>query len=156
MARPSDVGVGVAVFMMNPNCSYREVLVLKRKGAHAEGAWSVPGGWIDRSDESIEAACRREVFEETGVFLDESAPFYRVMNTTEDFSERGFRSVTLYYVAFLTCSAPGDIYLKEPDKASEIKWMRLKSLMNDEELVLFPHLKEAAWALDLFLSRSHL
>jgi ADP-ribose pyrophosphatase YjhB (NUDIX family) len=50
MSRPNNVGVGVAMLVVNT--TDETVLLLKRKGAHAEGTWACPGGWIDFEDES--------------------------------------------------------------------------------------------------------
>lgn len=42
------------------------VLLIKRKGAPFRGRWALPGGFVQMR-EDLEAACRRELKEETGV-----------------------------------------------------------------------------------------
>lgn len=46
----------------------QDVLVVKRNKAPAEGAWDLPGGFVN-AGESAEQALRRECLEETGIEL---------------------------------------------------------------------------------------
>jgi len=46
-----------------------EVLLIKRRKWPFEGAWALPGGKLDQTDVSLEAAAVREVLEETKVEL---------------------------------------------------------------------------------------
>ena len=68
MTRPNDVGVGTAVLITRKimrstgrfgNVWHPQVLLGKRRGAHGAGLWSLPGGWIDRSDATLEEAAAR-------------------------------------------------------------------------------------------------
>ncbi|MEJ5366482.1 MAG: NUDIX hydrolase [Desulfosoma sp.] len=56
------VGVGAVVFRND------EVLLVQRGREPAYGLWSLPGGLV-KVGESLEAAVRREVLEETGVLV---------------------------------------------------------------------------------------
>ena len=109
MPRPSDVGVGTAVVILNKK---GQVLLGKRKGAHAAGCWSVPGGWLDRSDTNTIDAVIREVYEETGLTLQECA---QAGWTTEDHPELECRTVTLYHLAGWG-SWYGEPVVMEPNK----------------------------------------
>lgn len=46
------------------------VLLIRRKYEPFKGAYALPGGFVDVG-ETVEAACRREVLEETGLKVDE-------------------------------------------------------------------------------------
>lgn len=69
------VGVGVMVRKGN------KILTGKRKGAHGVGEYAWPGGHLEYM-ESIEACAKREVFEETGMEI-ENIQFLRLMNMTQ-------------------------------------------------------------------------
>jgi ADP-ribose pyrophosphatase YjhB (NUDIX family) len=57
--RTGPVGCGVAVVVKNG----KQILLIKRRGAHGAGTWSVPGGWVE-PEEGPERAARRELYEE--------------------------------------------------------------------------------------------
>jgi len=58
----NEVKVGVGVFIIKD----KQVLLGKRKGAHGNGCWSIPGGKLEFG-ESLETCAKREVLEETGL-----------------------------------------------------------------------------------------
>ncbi|MCF6250341.1 MAG: NUDIX hydrolase [Methylococcaceae bacterium] len=58
------VGVSAVVFNTS-GC----ILLIKRNKAPALGLWSIPGGRHE-AGESLQEACKREVFEETGLTVD--------------------------------------------------------------------------------------
>lgn len=58
----ANIRVGVAAIIKN---SDNEILMIKRKNSPAKGLWGFPGGGIEFG-ETVEAATKREVREETG------------------------------------------------------------------------------------------
>lgn len=126
MPRPSDVGVGVAAIIIRD----KKILLLKRKGAHAADKWSVPGGWLDRSDQTVPWTVRREVFQETGMECG-SIRLYDV--TTEDHEELQCRTVTIYYQV----DTFGMPQIKELEKCSDMRWFFYEETF---DLDLFPGL----------------
>ena len=106
--RPS---VGVAVIVIKSG----KVLLGKRKGSHGAGYWAFPGGHLEMN-ESIEVCARREVFEETGISIDN----IRYAAFTNDiFKEEKKHYVTLFVVADYH---GGEIQVVEPDKCEKWDW----------------------------------
>jgi len=99
------VGVGVAVMTNNG------YVLMQRQGSHGAGEWSLPGGHLEFGESIIECAAR-EVFEETGLVL-ENATIIPII--TEDHFP-GKQYVTVYVHG----SADGSPKIMEPDKASNI------------------------------------
>lgn len=139
MPRPNDVGVGVAVAIINPD---GQVLLGRRKGAHGAGQWAFPGGWIDREDGSIKAACLREVQEETGVVISwrSASRIQRLIETSNDYPTNGFRAITLFYTVSISVQEAGAIKNMEPDKCAEWRWV---SVDDAQTLDLFGGVPEA-------------
>lgn len=134
MPKPDDVGVGTALILMNRNTG--EVLLGKRKGAHAAGFWALPGGWLDRGDCNMSNAVLRELEEETGLvadFNDYTPEFFRA--TTEDHEK--FRTVTIIHSLLVGESLPP--VLMEPDKCEQWGWFQHWNLPQP----VFPNLAQA-------------
>jgi len=55
-------GLSAAVYVRREG----KILILKRAGGEATGAWFIPGGAVD-AGEDVETAARRELFEEAGL-----------------------------------------------------------------------------------------
>lgn len=141
MPRPNDVGVGVSVIIVCQG----HVLMGQRKGAHGAGQWSLPGGWVDRADASIESAAIREVREETGLIIAETA---RLCETMVDYPDHGFASVTLFRVATKQLAVLPEVEVREPNKCAGWRWFMLDNLPS----LLFGGVAEA---LDVFKARGH-
>lgn len=127
MARPNDVGVGVAIVLEHRG----KILLLRREGSHAAGTWAVPGGWIDRTDAHPLEVVKREALEEMGITVHDAV---LVGLTSENHAE--FRSVTLYYLA---TSWEGSPRICEPEKCSAIQW---HPTYNPLPVPMFPGLAE--------------
>ena len=94
-----------------------ELLLIRRRGAHAEGTWSSPGGSLDFAEEP--AACAaRESQEETGVEV--GVP--RFVGVTNDvFEAEGTHYVTLWFEAE---HVRGEAVVRATDELSEVAWFR--------------------------------
>lgn len=103
------VGVGVIVKKDG------KVLALLREGAHGKGTWSIPGGHLE-FNESWEECAIREVFEETGVEIEN----IKLVGLTNDIFEKEEKHyITLFMFADWKSGEP---YVKEPEKCPEIVW----------------------------------
>jgi len=103
------VGVGVIIRKNG------KVLMGKRRNAHGDGTWSVPGGNLDFGETVIECA-KREVFEETGIYIKNIQP---ISYTNDYFKKEGKHYITLW---LLSDYASGKLTIKEPDKYIESGW----------------------------------
>lgn len=113
--RPA-VGVGVFIFKEG------QFLMGKRKGAHGEDTWSIPGGHLEWG-ESPEETAIREAYEEVGL---------RVLNprfgavTNDYFEEENKHYITIWIMT----DAPkvSEPYIAEPDKLVELDWKTFDEL----------------------------
>src|SRR5205085_12705383 len=71
------------------------VLLIRRKHDPFAGMWAIPGGYVDM-DESLEAAARRELREETGVEADQLEQLHTFGDPGRD--PRG-RTISVVYLA---------------------------------------------------------
>ncbi|MCF8051252.1 MAG: NUDIX domain-containing protein [Desulfobacterales bacterium] len=117
--------VGVAVIVIRDG----RVLLGKRKGAHGQGTWALPGGHLEIF-ETIEACAKREVFEETGLSIGsiEHAAF-----TNDLFEEESKHYVTLFVTA---PHEGGEAELREPEKCERWQWFSWQDLPSPRFLPL--------------------
>lgn len=108
MERP---GVGVGVIIERAG----KVFLQKRRGAHGEGTWSLPGGKLDFG-ESPEECAIREVKEECGMVI-QNPKFVTITNDL--FRERNIHYITLFLRAE---SSEGEPKITEPEKTTEQGW----------------------------------
>ena len=83
------VGVGVVIRKDG------KILMGERTGSHGANKWSLPGGHVDLGEDPS-YTCIREVFEETGIHIEDAikATFSHTV-----FEEEGLHYVTLFYEA---------------------------------------------------------
>lgn len=130
MPRPPDVGVGVAAILLDVE---NRVLLGRRRGAHAAGRWSLPGGWIDRPDAETEQTVVREAAEEAGITVLRCTKYTW---TTEDHPDLGCRTVTLYHLV-QSGNWMGKATTMEPQKCDGWRWFGLDALPDP----LFPGMR---------------
>jgi len=96
-------------------------LMGKRKNAHGEGTWALPGGHLEFSESWAECAAR-EVLEETGMHV-EKETFIAVTN---DF----FKSEDKHYITIYmrTDWKDGVPEILEPEKCDSWEWFTLDNL----------------------------
>ena len=127
-AKPS-VTVDVVIFTLRNDDL--QVLLVKRKIAPYAGRWAIPGGFI-RMDETLEAAARRELAEETGVRDVYLEQLYTFGDPKRD--PRG-RVITVAYFALV----PAPLAVRAGSDASDARWssmVRLPTLAFDHAKIL--------------------
>jgi 8-oxo-dGTP diphosphatase len=97
------------------------VLLIRRKHEPFAGKWALPGGFVDEH-ESLEAAARRELLEETGVFVSRLQQLQAFGDPGRD--PRG-HTVSIVYLARI---AARSAHAKADDDAAEVGWHRLADL----------------------------
>lgn len=95
------------------------------------GCWCLPCGYLDY-DETIEEALKREVFEETGVLLDENTIDLLEVNSNPKSDKR--QNVTFRYQAITKENNLTNISLttenSEPYEVSDVKWIPMDEIDN--------------------------
>lgn len=109
--------VGVSVIV----CREEMVLLGKRHGSHGSGSWQFPGGHLEYG-EAIEACAIREVWEETGLVVED---LRRGPYTNDVFVSQGKHYITLFLVARYLGGVP---VVREPDKCDGWDWFRWDAL----------------------------
>ncbi|WP_088243318.1 NUDIX hydrolase [Calothrix rhizosoleniae] len=98
-----------------------KVMLIKRKLPTFEGEWALPGGFV-RIEESVDAAAKRELKEETGienVFLEQLYTFGEVERDPRE------RVVTVAYYALINLQ---DYAIHADTDASDAQWFATDSL----------------------------
>lgn len=117
-ARPA-LSVDCVVFGLDD--AELKVLLIRRAGEPFQGHWALPGGFVDIG-ESLEAAARRELEEETGLKLAYLEQLYTFGAVDRDPRER---VVTVGYFALVKRLEHS---LQAASDASEVGWFELAAL----------------------------
>lgn len=89
----------------------------------------LPGGFVDPTDPHLEAVCRREVHEETGV--DISDPVYVGSQIIDDWRYRGERDVILSNL-FAATRLSG--HLRAADDLATVEWKSIREINIDRDI----------------------
>jgi len=118
--KPATPKVGVGVIIRDNN---GRILLLKRKGAHGAGEWSLPGGHHELGETFLDT-CSREAKEETNLVID---GVRKIGFTNDDFRQEGLHYVTLYFEA--EWDAEGQTAENvEQDRCDGMDWFALDAL----------------------------
>ena len=109
--------VTVDAILISPE---KSVLLIERGSEPYKGKWALPGGFIDM-DEPLEAACRRELLEETGLRVGELTQFRAYGAVDRD--PRG-RTISVIFYAF----TGEESVASAGDDAAKAKWFPLDQL----------------------------
>ena len=111
--------VGVSVLVIR-EC--RDILLGKRKGAHGEGEWALPGGKQELFETVFETA-DRELKEECGDSFIVARPDILCIGDLMAYKPKHFLDVTV------RCSyVGGDPVVMEPDKCESWEWFNMAAL----------------------------
>ena len=107
------------------------VLLIERGREPFKGNWALPGGFIEM-DEELDAACRRELGEETGIRVGEIQQFRAYGSVNRD---PRHRTISVIFYTYLDDEIPA----MAGDDASRAKWFpieELPALAFDHRLIL--------------------
>jgi 8-oxo-dGTP diphosphatase len=110
-----QVGIGVIITKGD------QVLLMKRKGSHGDGTWSVTGGHLEYG-ESLEECAMREVQEEVAVIITNIA--FRAI-TNDLFETERMHYVTIWLEASYVSGEPT---MQAMDEMSAVGWFSWDAL----------------------------
>lgn len=113
------VTVDTIVFTLNNNDL--QVLLVRRKNRPFEGQWAIPGGFVDM-DETLEAAARRELQEETGLV---DLPLEQLYTFGDPGRDPRGRNITVSYFGVVRA---GDVRPEAADDATDAGWWSIYHL----------------------------
>jgi 8-oxo-dGTP diphosphatase len=116
----SKPAVTVDVVLMTLRDNDLQVLLIKRDHAPYRGRWAIPGGFV-HLNETLEAAARRELKEETGVTHVYLEQLYTFGDPQRD--PRG-HVISVAYIALV----PAPVEVKGGSDAREARWWPIKQL----------------------------
>lgn len=138
--RPS-VTVDVVIFALRDGRLH--VLLVKRKHWPYADHWAIPGGFVNM-DESLEAAARRELEEETGVHDVYLEQLYTFGDPGRD---PRTRVISVAYFALIRAESQT---LKVSDESSDVRWFSADDL---PQPLAFDHDKIMRYAVDRLRSK---
>ncbi len=114
----ASLTVDAIVYVKEENKTF--VLLIQRGHEPFKGKWALPGGFIEM-DETLKQACKRELFEETGLKMEELTQF-----RTYDAVDRDPRGRTISVIH--TAELEAKQLVKGGDDAARAEWLPLDNL----------------------------
>jgi 8-oxo-dGTP diphosphatase len=109
--------VGVGVIIQQDG----QILLLKRKGSHGAGTWSLPGGHLEWNEE-LENCAKREVEEECGIKIF-GAEFFAITNDRMNAEDRHYITIFMKAQGF-----SGEPKIMESEKCDCMDWFDFDDL----------------------------
>ena len=113
--------VTVDVVMMSLRQRDLQVLLVKRRSWPYEGMWAIPGGFVN-IDESLEAAAKRELQEETGV---QDVYLEQLYTFGDPGRDPRSRVITVVYFALIDSER---LQVRAADDAMDVGWFSVYNL----------------------------
>lgn len=136
-----SLSVDVVIFTLRQRELH--ILLVQRRNWPYEGYWALPGGFI-RMDESLEAAARRELDEETGVRDVYLEQLYTFGHPDRD---PRTRVVSVAYLALVRADAHE---LRVSDESTAVRWFAVADIPHE---LAFDHDRILAMALERLRSK---
>lgn len=120
----------LALFYPNENNETSFVLILRKtyKGAHS-GQVAFPGGKLETSDASLEAAAVRETFEEVGVAIEH-------IEVMCGLTEVYIPPSNFYVHPFLGITGKKPKFIKQDDEVEAVIEIKLKHFLDEDSVIL--------------------
>jgi len=112
----------VDVFLLRFHTDRFEVLLIQRMNDPFKGKWALPGGYVE-IDESLDAAAKRELFEETGI---ENIPLCKLDVFGDPGRDPRGRTLTVVYFGVLPPESAKSLHAG--DDAAQVQWFSLDKL----------------------------
>jgi len=106
--------VTVDIVLLRRRSNRVDVLLIKRAREPFKNSWAFPGGFVDE-DESLEAAARRELHEETGL---EGIDFKQIGAFGDPGRDPRGHTISVAFGAM----APANVNARAADDASDVRW----------------------------------
>jgi len=123
------------VFKCLPPDYLKQVLLIQRNTEPFKGCWALPGGFFDvETDEDLEEAAKRELFEEVGLKLDR-------MWQAKTYSKKGRdprgRTVTVAFYGTIHGDEEFNIDEKEVQSVAWFDLLELPEMAFDHDVIIY-------------------
>ncbi len=99
----------------------QSILFIKRGNDPFKDCFALPGGFLDPTDESVEAAATRELKEETNIDASNLKQLYTVGSPQRD--PRGYSVSVIFYIF-----VEDFVEARAGDDAKDFKWINIKEI----------------------------